>query len=88
MLAYGAIIQSQIAGLEVPRDISVVGFDDLPMSRHIQPPLTTMRVPSEEMGRQAAEYLLARLDGRAEPAKIDLEATLIVRNSTAKPTGA
>jgi hypothetical protein len=47
----------------VPEQLSVVGFDDLEMSRHWQPALTTMHVPTEAMWTLAAEYLLARLDG-------------------------
>ena len=85
ILAYGAVIESQTSGLEVPKDISVVGFDDLPMSQHFQPPLTTMHVPSEEMGRAAAAYLLARLEGQEVSSTLSLETTLVVRDSTAKP---
>jgi LacI family transcriptional regulator len=85
VLAYGAVIECQDGGLDVPADVSVVGFDDLPMSRHIRPTLTTMHVPSEEMGRRAAEYLIARLTGKDTPEYIELEVSLIVRGSTARP---
>lgn len=85
VLAFGALIECQTSGLRAPEKVSVVGFDDLPMSTHIQPPLTTMHVPSEEMGHKAADYLLACLEGKTVPSRIELEATLIVRGSTAKP---
>ena len=88
VLAYGAVIECQDVGLEVPADVSVAGFDDLPMSRHIRPTLTTMHVPSEEMGRRAAEYLIARLMGNDTPEHIELEVSLIVRGSTARPRNA
>jgi LacI family transcriptional regulator len=84
ILAYGAVIECQDGGLDVPADVSVVGFDDLPMSRHIRPTLTTMHVPSEEMGRRAAEYLVARLAGKDPPEYVELEVSLIVRGSTAR----
>jgi len=86
ILAYGALLECQASGLKVPNDISIVGFDDLPMSQHIHPAITTMHVPSEEMGRRAADYLLARLNGEAVPDQTELEANLILRGSTAPPT--
>jgi LacI family transcriptional regulator len=63
-----------------------VGFDDLELSRHWQPALTTVRVPTQTMWTQAAEYLLARLDGkRDQPLQQEVEVELIVRASTAPP---
>ena len=85
VLAYGAIIEAQESGLSVPDDVSVVGFDDLPMSQHIRPSLTTIRVPSEEMGRRAAEYLVARLAGEETADQVELEVSLVVRASTTRP---
>ncbi len=70
----------------MPKTVSVTGFDDLPLSKHIQPPLTTMQVPSEEMGRAAADYLLARLNDETVPEYTELEVNLVVRGSTAPPT--
>ncbi|MDJ0895199.1 MAG: LacI family DNA-binding transcriptional regulator [Alphaproteobacteria bacterium] len=85
VLAYGALLECQSCGHQVPDDISIVGFDDLPMSQHIQPNLTTMHVPSEEMGRRAADFLLARLNHEIVTDRTKLEANLIVRKSTAPP---
>lgn len=83
VLAYGAITECEKRGLRVPEDVSVVGFDDLPMSRHIRPQLTTIRVPSENMGRQAARYLLDQLAGVQTPHTVELDVELIIRHSTA-----
>lgn len=85
VLAYGAMIECQESGLKVPGDISVIGFDDLPLSQHIRPSLTTIHVPSAEMGRRAADYLVARLAGQETAEQIELEVSLVVRASTARP---
>ena len=75
-------------GLQCPRDISIVGFDDLGVAPHYSPPLTTMRQPRETLGRMAAETLLDVIengaDGR-ETLRIVLNSELIVRESTAHP---
>ncbi len=85
VLAYGAMLECQATGINVPSTVSVTGFDDLPLSKHIQPPLTTMQVPSEEMGRAAADYLLACLNDETVPKHTELEVNLVVRGSTAPP---
>ena len=84
VLAFGALFEARAMGIEVPAELSIVGFDDLPMARHVEPPLTTMQVPAAEMGRRAAEYLLARLAG-TPAASVELEVNLIVRATTAPP---
>lgn len=83
VLAFGALLECQASGLRVPDDISIVGFDDLPLAQHIAPSLTTVHVPSEDMGRRAADYLLSVLNEETTPARTRLEANLILRNSTA-----
>ncbi len=85
VLAYGALLECQASGHHVPEEISIMGFDDLPLSTHIQPPLTTMHVPSIEMGIKAAEYLLARLSGEAVADRTELDVELILRGTTAPP---
>jgi LacI family transcriptional regulator len=87
VLAMGALFEGQAMGLDVPGDVSIAGFDDLPLVAHLAPPLTTMAVPSELMGRKAAEYLLARFAGNAVPDMTELEVGLIVRETTAPPDG-
>ena len=88
VLAYGAILECQASGRNVPQDISIAGFDDLPLSAHFHPPLTTMHVPSEEMGQRAADYLLACVNEESGPTFTELEANLIVRGTTAPPRNA
>lgn len=85
VLAYGAILECQSSGRNVPDDVSIAGFDDLTLSAHFHPPLTTMHVPSEEMGQRAADYLLACVNDEAGPTYTELEANLIVRGTTAPP---
>jgi LacI family transcriptional regulator len=85
--AYGALFAARDLGLAVPRDVSITGFDDLDLAAHLDPPLTTVRVPSVEMGTLAADYLCARIAGRAVPAHQELDTQLIVRGTTAKPGG-
>lgn len=87
LLALGALLECQAAGLNVPRDISIAGFDDIDPASHITPALTTMRVPTSAMGRLAADYLLQRLSGDQVASKKTLDVELIVRGSTAPPNG-
>lgn len=87
-LAIGAIAALRRHGHAVPADISVTGFNDMPMMDRLEPPLTTIRVPQYVAGRMAAEALLARLerDGTdAAPQHETLPVELIVRASTARP---
>ncbi len=80
--AAGVIYEAEERGLRIPRDLSVFGFDDMPMARQIWPSLTTVRQPSHEMGRIAAEQLLAHIGDplRGELVKVPYEMRL--RRST------
>ncbi len=82
-IATGAIIEAKKLGFAVPDDLSIVGFDDTDMSAHLDPPLTTIRVPSCVMGRELAKYIVCLLEtGKAEcPPPLDAE--MIIRRSTA-----
>jgi LacI family transcriptional regulator len=81
--AIGAIWAFQEAGVRVPEDISVVGFDDVPLASFCDPKLTTIRQPLVRMGRIAAQTLIDQLEGRAEfQPEIIIEPELIVRGST------
>ena len=84
--AFGVAEAARVTGRRIPEDLSVVGFDDLPISRWFSPPLTTVRQPLAEMGRTAAEMLSAMIDGR-EPhgRQVELATELVVRSSTAPP---
>jgi LacI family transcriptional regulator len=84
--AIGAIRAFEEAGLGVPEDISVVGFDDIALAAFSIPALTTVRQPLMKMGRIAAQTLLERIEDRAPYIpEIAVEPDLIIRNSTAPP---
>lgn len=85
-LAVGAILECQTLGVAVPRDLSIVSCGDAEISAHLSPALTTLRVPTAEIGRLAADHLLAKLKGDS-PASLELELELVVRESAAPPPG-
>ena len=80
----GAMAVLQTAGLRVPQDISVVGFGDLEAASLVHPPLTTVRQPIADMGRAAANTLLALIAGLdVATQQVSLPTELVVRASTA-----
>jgi LacI family repressor for deo operon, udp, cdd, tsx, nupC, and nupG len=85
MSALGAMHEARIAGLSVPEDLSLVGFDDLYISQYLRPPLTTVRQPMAEMGRLAAHTLLRLLAKEQPEQTVKVPGKLIVRESTARP---
>jgi DNA-binding LacI/PurR family transcriptional regulator len=81
--AFGVVEAARTLGLSVPRDLSVVGFDDLPIARWACPPLTTVRQPLARMGRIAAQMLQSLVERRElESYHVELATELIVRSST------
>ena len=82
VLAMGALLEAQRLGLAVPGELSVIGFDDLELARHLVPPLTTLHVPTEAMWITAAERLIDALERRPVPAATEVQVELIVRGST------
>lgn len=83
ILALGALAECHARGLNVPDEISVVGFDNIEFSAHANPPLTTIDVPAEEMGKSAANYLLGNLSGDDVTLHNPVEVELILRGSSA-----
>jgi LacI family transcriptional regulator len=85
--AIGAIRALKDAGLSVPGDISVVGFDDILSAAYATPSLTTVRQPLSEMGRRGAQVLLERIGDRkkAFPSDIVMEPEFVIRESTGPP---
>ena len=81
-MAAGAIGAICERGLSVPRDISVCGFDDTPIARHIYPSLTTVRQPTREMGRLAGMELLKAIRDRGQGSMVTVPYTLQLRRST------
>jgi DNA-binding LacI/PurR family transcriptional regulator len=85
-MALGAIRAARRAGLSVPRDVSVVGFDDSALMNSIDPPLTTVRQPIEPMCRMIIELLVGQIAGSGMAAdELLFEPELVVRGSTAPP---
>ena len=84
MTAIGVMSAARASGLRVPDDLSVVGFDDLPMAAWTNPPLTTVRQPIVEKGRLAARLLIERMSGRKVESPPLLATSLVVRGSTSK----
>ncbi|MFF7553019.1 LacI family DNA-binding transcriptional regulator [Streptomyces olivaceus] len=85
-LALGAVRAARRRGLHVPRDVSVVGYDDSAFMTCTEPPLTTVRQPIEAMGRAAVDLLCAQIQGTEVPhGELLFEPELVVRGSTARP---
>jgi len=85
-IAFGALDAARTLGLRVPEDVSIVGFDDLPLAAHSTPPLTTVRQPLHDMGRAGTRALLSLI--ARQPLATDnirLTTKLIVRATTASP---
>ena len=88
--AMGALNAIKRAGLRIPEDIALIGYDDIPLASHTSPTLTTVRQPTREQGRAAAEFLLRRIEGdREQPrAEKSFPCELVIRESTVPPTKA
>ncbi len=86
VVAIGALRGLRDAGLQVPRDVSVVGFDDIPLAEHFDPPLTTVRLPAHSLGKTAGQLLVDRVAGRPVALRTLLPTQLVIRESAA-PVG-
>ena len=86
-MAMGCIHAIKAAGLRVPEDLSVVGFDDIRYAQIFDPPLTTVRQPAEEIGRRVMHRLLLEIEaGRSPSAETEIVAhELVIRESAAPP---
>lgn len=83
ILANGAVLAATRRGMRIPQDLAVTGFGDFDLSAAITPSLTTVTVPTDEIGRVAAERLLAKMEGRAVgPESIRVDYELTIRDST------
>jgi DNA-binding LacI/PurR family transcriptional regulator len=84
--AMGVIEAARLGGLQVPAQLSLVGFDDIPLSRWMSPPLTSVRQPLAEMAGTAVRLVLSHWEeGSNEDRSVELATTLVVRESTAPP---
>ena len=85
LMAFGAISEFRRAGLDVPGDVAIIGFDDIAFSSLIEPALTTVNLPRKELGRMAVEALMATLsDASKHGVELTIPTQLVVRNSTAR----
>jgi LacI family transcriptional regulator len=83
--AIGAIRAFEEAGLKVPGDVSVIGFDDVPAAAFNHPSLTTVRQPLHRMGELAVEVLISRIEDKGAPQReVAVQPEIIVRESTAR----
>ena len=82
LLAFGVLLECAARGIAVPQQVSVAGFDDIELAAEISPPLTTMHIPTADIGRRAAERLLARLAGERVTRVEEVPVDLVVRGST------
>jgi LacI family transcriptional regulator len=82
--AFGAMDAVREAGLRIPEDISIVGFDDIPQASVVYPKLTTVRQPLEQMGRVAVKMLLEQIENPGRPPRrVTLATQLVIRDSCA-----
>jgi LacI family transcriptional regulator len=88
MIAIGCIIEAQARGMRVPGDLSVVGIDDLDMSAHVSPSLTTVHVPTARIGAEVADMLIRAIRDADLPDTLELPIELVVRRSTGRITPA
>ncbi|MFD6426078.1 LacI family DNA-binding transcriptional regulator [Streptomyces sp. NPDC060198] len=83
--ALGVLEAARVSGLRVPHDLSVVGFDDVPIARWSSPALTTVHQPLRQMAEEAVQMLLRLRDDVPMTTRMELATSLVVRNSTAAP---
>lgn len=83
-LAFGALVEAAALGISVPHEVSVTGINDAEFAAHLNPTLTTVQLPAEEVGLHAANYLLDRIGGHQVVDRMPLQFRLVVRGSTAR----
>ncbi len=83
--AVGVIQALQEAGLRIPQDVAVAGFDDSIFARLLAPPLTTVRAPIEQVGREGVRQLLRLIHGESDRARVTLPVELVIRQSCGCP---
>ena len=85
LMAIGVLAAAHAAGLDVPSDLSVVGFDGIAFGADVTPPLTTIAQSISDVGATAVELLLERLQDAAPPRRVELPVALLVRGSSGAP---
>ncbi|WP_336488732.1 LacI family DNA-binding transcriptional regulator [Methylobacterium nigriterrae] len=87
LLAVGVLFEAAQRQVPIPRDLSVIGIDNLEIGSHVAPSLTTIHLPTSELGREIADHLLCRIRGLPRSNRIELPIELVARHSTAKAPG-
>jgi len=83
VIAYGALLEAQKRGVDVPGELSITGFDDLSLSAELSPALTTIQVGAASMGEAAAQRLIHAVDNQVQVESTLLHTELVVRETTA-----
>ncbi len=81
VLATGALLECLATGIKVPSEVAIIGFDDLPLSANLFPSLTSVRIPFDQMGSHAAQFLLDEIAGKAPSKNTQVEVKLVIRQS-------
>lgn len=84
LIAIGCMVEAQARGLAVPDDLSVVGIDDLDMSAHLSPPLSTVHIPTGRIGAQCAGMICDLIESKPFDPLVELHVELVVRRSTGR----
>lgn len=87
-MAIGALRALHEHGVKVPEEMSIIGFDDIDVSAYVNPPLSTVKVYPEEIGKMAVQLLLDRTEGREVPVHTVIGTSLVIRGSSGKPNSA
>jgi LacI family transcriptional regulator len=82
VIAFGVLSACKKLGIDVPREMSVVGYDNLEFAEYLEPPLTTLAIPASEMGLRSAEALIANLKNGTEIKPLLLGTQLMIRQSS------
>jgi DNA-binding LacI/PurR family transcriptional regulator len=85
LMAVGALQAAHASRIHVPRELSIIGFDDIPIAGMVHPPLSTIRHPRREVAARAFEFLWSTLQGQEVKTTEPLQPHLVIRNSTAPP---
>lgn len=85
MSALGVLEAASDAGMRIPEDLSIIGFDDIFFAKHLKPPLTTVRQPKREIGQAAMSRLVGLLAGTLSESQTVFKGELVLRESTAPP---
>ena len=87
VLAIGALLEAQEKGIQIPKKLSIIGFDNLELTRHLNPSLSTIHIDSIGMWSQAAHHLISQINGlKGLPRKIFVDVGLVIRESTTNKT--